>query len=623
MKKLFYLLVSVLCASSVWAQDTFYVSSTGSNDNPGTEEEPWYSLNSEAWTEGCTIIVMDEIYLDPVILMGDRQEEAAIKEVTIQGGSPEAAIMGLNDEEFEYEEENYSSFFDVKGGKLTLKDITLKNLRRVEGHTDGGMIYIDPYSELHLTNVTVKNTNTSLSIRGGAICSDGKLFADNVTFENCKGYQGGALCLRETENPIYARFNNCVFKNNSTVDGAADNGSGAGGGAMYIDGYEMDIAFDKCYFESNQALNTAGNASGGAIRMLTNSTEDIPCDANVSFTNCTFANNFSKGASGMLHWGRPEQGEVNLKFINNVLYKNRTSGPQANIITSQKDHATVDLTGSFIFVNNTSIMNNTGVDGLVLTDQTAINFSDFGGDFDMVFVNNIMLDCMTEAIDNGEGGTVDQLGWGWAIRETDGRSTGEYIIRNNVHDGVGGSYDATWGNGFLWYFNDADASTANQNKSVRGKSVDQKLSQLGIARVLTTSTEGVPYIAIETADGYAVDNGVESLIYEGEELIPQTDIRGVAKTGFSRDLGAFEYSDLSSAIAGEIDPDIRAYLNSASGILHLTEQAAAVQVYSMVGACVAAQNDVTSVDLQNLNHGVYIVRVVTSNGDVYTCKIKK
>ena len=194
MKKLFYPLALALCLQpSLWAQDTFYVSGmNGSDENPGTEESPWYSLNAEKWTEGCTVVVLDEVYLDPVIGIGEGQEEVKVKEVTIKGGAPEAAIIGLNDEEFESGELNTSSFFDVKRGKLTLQNITLKNLRREEGNTAGGMIFVDAYSELHTENVIFKNSvsEQGINLRGGAICCEGKIYAKNTTFDGCKAFQG-------------------------------------------------------------------------------------------------------------------------------------------------------------------------------------------------------------------------------------------------------------------------------------------------------------------------------------------------------------------------------------------------------------------------------------------------
>ena len=624
MKKLFYPLALALCLQpSLWAQDTFYVSGmNGSDENPGTEESPWYSLNAEKWTEGCTVVVLDEVYLDPVIGIGEGQEEVKVKEVTIKGGAPEAAIIGLNDEEFESGELNTSSFFDVKRGKLTLQNITLKNLRREEGNTAGGMIFVDAYSELHTENVIFKNSvsEQGINLRGGAICCEGKIYAKNTTFDGCKAFQGGAICLRETEQPIVGHFENCVFSNNESADGAADKGAGAGGGAFYIDGYEMDIKFDKCYFESNKALNTARNATGGAVWLRSNGTADIPCATNVSFTHCTVANSYSLGASGFLHWARPDQGEINLKFINNVLYKNRTAGPQANLITGQKSAPTPGVSGSFVFVNNTSILNNTYVDCVEQVDQNAVNMSDFGGDFDMILVNNIMLE--TVRIDGGEKPVT--YSWGWSVREKDARCTGEYIIKNNVYDGVGGSYDATWGEGFLWNFLDEATATANRNKSVRDKTLEQKYLQLGIGGDLTVPAEGVPYIAISDGEGYAVDGGVESLIYDGEELIPQTDIRGVAKTGYSRDLGAFEFNGEASSISLEkVLSQVRVYPNPVADVLYFTEEVASAEIYTTFGACVSAVSNVKSVNVQNLAKGIYVVKIETKDGIIYSEKIQK
>lgn len=625
MKKLFYPLALALCLQpSLWAQDTFYVSGmNGSDDNPGTEESPWYSLNAEKWTEGCTVVVLDEVYLDPVIGIGEGQEEVKVKEVTIKGGAPEAAIIGLNDEEFESGELNYSSFFDVKRGKLTLQDITLKNLRREEGNTAGGMIFVDSYSELHTENVIFRNavSEQGINVRGGAICCEGKIYAKNTTFEGCKAYQGGAICLRETEQPIVGQFESCKFLNNTSTDGNADNGSGSGGGAFYIDGYEMDIKFDKCYFESNKALNTARNATGGALWMRSNGSSDIPCKTNLTLTHCTVANSYSMGASGFLHWARPDYGEVNLRFINNVFFQNRTGGPQANLITGQKSNAgTPDVTGSFIFVNNTSMLNNTYVDGLEQTDQNAVNISDFCGDFDWVLVNNLILETVT--VQGAEKATT--YSWGWSVREATARSTGEYIIKNNVHDGVGGSYDATWGNGFLWNFNDEATATANGNKSVRGRSSEQKYEMLGIEGTLTFPAEGVPYIAIIDGEGYAIDGGVESLIYNGEELIPQTDIRGVAKTGYSRDLGAFEFNGEASSISLEkVLSQVRVYPNPVADVLYFTEEVASAEIYTTFGACVSAVSNVKSVNVQNLAKGIYVVKIETKDGKIYSEKIQK
>jgi len=69
MKKLFYLvlLAIFLLPVHLMSQDTFYVSSTGQDSNAGTQDATWGTLNAAAWTEGCTIVVLDEVYLDPVV----------------------------------------------------------------------------------------------------------------------------------------------------------------------------------------------------------------------------------------------------------------------------------------------------------------------------------------------------------------------------------------------------------------------------------------------------------------------------------------------------------------------------------------------------------------------------
>lgn len=335
------------------------------------------------------------------------------------------------------------------------------------------------------------------------------------------------------------------------------------------------------------------------------------------------ANNKSDLASGFMTWARPTTGVVNLKFVNNVFYKNRTAGPQANILTAQKGDVNAGLSGSLIFVNNTSIMNNTGVDGYNLADQTAVNISDFGGNFDVIFVNNVLLDCMTEPF-TASGTTVEKLGWGWAIREAGAVSTGAYIIKNNLNDGIGGSANSNTSlQGFHYHF--GVGAEVNNNKSYLGKSTEEKLSQAGISSVLSTfSGNIVPYIEINNNQGYVVDKGISSVLYKGEELIPQTDMRGVAISGTSKDLGAFE---LNSGISTDLENNNYlksfAYINSDLDELLFIERVASVQIYTISGICVNTINNATSVNIKHLSKGVYILHITDEGGNLYSQKIRK
>ena len=87
MKKIICLVLLAICLLPIhlMSRDTFYVSSTGQDLNAGTIAAPWGTLNAKAWTDGCAIVVMDEVYLDPVV---DVSQAKTLKEVTIKGGAP-------------------------------------------------------------------------------------------------------------------------------------------------------------------------------------------------------------------------------------------------------------------------------------------------------------------------------------------------------------------------------------------------------------------------------------------------------------------------------------------------------------------------------------------------------
>ena len=127
-----------------------------------------------------------------------------------------------------------------------------------------------------------------------------------------------------------------------------------------------------------------------------------------------------------------------------------------------------------------------------------------------------------------------------------------------------------------------------------------------------------------SAEGFAIDNGVASLIYEGEELIPQTDIRGVAISGVSRDLGAFEFDGDGSAVdVNKVASAVRVYPNPVGDVMYLTDEAASVKVYSVCGACVAEAYNASSLNVASLPQGVYIVKIEMEDGSVYSNKIQK
>lgn len=258
MKKLLgvFLSVMLLIPTYLMSQDTFYVSSTGDDSKLGTQTEPWKTLNVARWTDGCTVIILDEVYLTAAV---DVSKSGTLTEITIKGNNSESSLAGLSDEEFGQGTLNTSHFFDVKNGvKMNIQDITLKNINRTSGNGSGGMIYVNSGSELNINNVILKNSkvDVGLNCRGGAIWSAGKLSVRNSKFENCKAFEGGAVYLRGDAVLVNAYFENTIFKNNQTVNGSA--GSGAAGAALYLYGKDFNVDFDKCYFDSNYAKNANG-----------------------------------------------------------------------------------------------------------------------------------------------------------------------------------------------------------------------------------------------------------------------------------------------------------------------------------------------------------------------------
>ena len=98
----------------------------------------------------------------------------------------------------------------------------------------------------------------------------------------------------------------------------------------------------------------------------------------------------------------------------------------------------------------------------------------------------------------------------------------------------------------------------------------------------------------------------------------------MAKTGYSRDLGAFEFNGEASSISLEkVLSQVRVYPNPVADVLYFTEEVASAEIYTTFGACVSAVSNVKSVNVQNLAKGIYVVKIETKDGKIYSEKIQK
>ena len=127
----------------------------------------------------------------------------------------------------------------------------------------GGSIY-NRENQILIRNCNF--TNSSSNSGGGAVCYQTHKHYNpviNCIFNNCSGYQGGALL--DVNNII-----NCTFINNT------GNGIVASGGSVSMYGYNNSLIVNSIF------INSYSNYSGGAVRIYGNGIID-----NCTFINCT------------------------------------------------------------------------------------------------------------------------------------------------------------------------------------------------------------------------------------------------------------------------------------------------------------------------------------------------
>jgi len=618
MRKTFYLMMMVLITSfsvQAYASDVFYVKSGGSDSNAGTEDAPWLTLNPDKWTDGCTVVILSDIYMGGEIDIPQIQD-GAITNVTIKGSSAEIALMGLSDDEFDGGEEYLDfRFFRVDDDVvLNLENITLKNMRRIEDIGAGGIVTIGPFGTLNTNNVVFKNSEIiDVAGYGGAVNLEGKMNAKNTIFENCRVYQGGAVFIKETESVPNAIFEGCTFRNNST-DTGQNKLDYPQGGAIRIDiATGADLHFDKCYFDGNECINAKqGLAAGGAFYIQT-----LPQGSTLDFTiqNSTIANNRADGTGAFINIGKgtsPAEdigNTMNIKLINNVIYANYS-------LTGSVAHGQcINFGGSYLpklkgvlmFVNNTSVFNNH------YTNAESPYFTNGMGETDIVFVNNIFIDNIFYGDDEFTGG------WGFTFEESAGICK-SYLTENNIYDGLGGSGIESVPNGFH-----ASMKTNQTNINVGGNTtVPEKFEYVGLEKELTFPDNGVPYLALVNEYGIAVEGGINSANYNDENIVPAVDIRGAERVG-TKDRGSFEYGGEAPGGIKDNFVSEKAYVypNPFVDVLNLSGEAVSVKVYDMAGVCCLSAQNVSSVNTSGLVSGIYIVKIVDKTGITISQKVIK
>jgi hypothetical protein len=552
MKKMFYsrliVMLFTLLSVSLSAQDVFYVSASGDDANPGTQAQPWLTLNVNAnqWTEGCTLKISGEVFITNTITLN--------KDLTFEGITPDAAIQALSDVDFaSAQTAGFERMFIVPAGKTTtVKDLTLKNMKPANV-TSGGMFHVSGI--LNLDNCTVKNADVGNG-GGGAIFCQKEMHAANTIFDgNTAGY-GAIIQLQGTDasTVITGEFQDCQFLNSVALESAIHMNN-------IIKG---DFAFDRCYFYNNSATNSRGGAL--ILKVVNNN----PLDVNLSVTNSSFVNNTAAqdGAAIALNGsfnGASSSGALDFTIANCTFYNNtsanNSNGTAVSTVSLGGPNGSVSVTGAHVFANNTFYRNTKtsgGYASIFLYGQSGS---------DLYFVNNLLL----EETVSGSQGIVLEAAFNSALPAEDRvplYGYQSYTVKNNIFGRVGGtSYGSNpnyTGSYFLKEVNDAANNNTLLSDNNWATQPEDKAVTVGLATTLTAPATGVPYLALTDASGLAVDFGISSVLAGAANIVPQTDIASNPVSGNSRDAGAHEYTSsvgVNTSILLEGQPEAVHYYN--------------------------------------------------------------
>ncbi len=242
------------------------------------------------------------------------------------------------------------------------------------GHTTGGAVFV-----------------------GGPSSQTSSAKFENCTFTNnytLNGNGGGAVSLYGQ-----AKFTGCEFTNNQTIvtDGNENPSSRNMGGAVFIytrvNGYDIDIDFDNCIFNNNKGRSEADDVfvaniqnlnilrfngctfavdtphsygAKPAIKFLNDDPHNYSMNAHLIFTDNKFLS-CRKGAVYFCDY----YGKNRLTFTGNVVANNLYDG--YGVYSWYPDGTPPENTGYFVFDNNT-FSNITG-SGLVLYQTPAITIN--------------------------------------------------------------------------------------------------------------------------------------------------------------------------------------------------------------------------------------------------------
>lgn len=238
----------------------------------------------------------------------------------------------------------------ITTGSNTPKSVTI--LGEGKKYTSTTLAFdVKPNTTLTLNNITLDSIQHASSW-GGAMCNEGTLILDNVTFNNDiaktpKAVGGGAMALVATNgNPVSTTIKNSTFTNNSTESNPVYENNG---GAIYVYGTSSKLVGDNTlkisdsHFESNHT-----NKTGGAIGVNNLG----PSNFEIEINDTTFTKNNSTGYGGAIDVTTGGTGNVTIN-LDNATFNSNKSGSDGGAIAYEKGNITSNIINS-TFTNNTA-----------------------------------------------------------------------------------------------------------------------------------------------------------------------------------------------------------------------------------------------------------------------------
>ena len=268
-KNTFLTLLTLFIVSSVFSQQTIFVSAAGAGSMDGTSEANAYDSFTTALADvnsaGDIIRVIGDINVSGVSLNGKTDQ------FTIEGDAAGSTLTGTD---------GAVRMFTINSG--TGHNITFKNLI-FTGATNstgagGGVLFCNRPSTLTFENCVFNGNSVAHLAGGGAILinnvtsftATGTTFYQNAVKSLTTNGQGGAIVINGTST---ATITNCSFYQNTIT--RTDRNFGA---AIRVNG-TATCTVSNSLFNDNKANDGAGNVSGlnglgGATINLTNSIAD-------------------------------------------------------------------------------------------------------------------------------------------------------------------------------------------------------------------------------------------------------------------------------------------------------------------------------------------------------------